>query len=48
MDRKGYGESDAWRAGGHRAIEAHLISRDAGGAVYGGTPSDESVIAAIS
>jgi hypothetical protein len=47
MDRKGYGESDAWRAGGIGRSEAHLISRDAGGAVYGGTPSDESVIAAI-
>ncbi len=47
MERKGYGETQTWRAGGVGRSDAHLISRAADGAVYGGTPSDASVIAAI-
>ncbi|MGH6861737.1 MAG: baseplate multidomain protein megatron, partial [Phyllobacterium sp.] len=47
MDRKGYGESENWQAGGVGRSQAHLISRAGKDAVYGGTPSDASIIAAI-
>lgn len=47
MDRAGYGESSSWRAGGISRADAHLISRADKGAAYGGTPSDQSIIAAI-
>ncbi|PRD45806.1 host specificity protein [Phyllobacterium phragmitis] len=39
--------SQVWRVAGLKRGEAHLVSRNAVGAAYGGTPSDESVIAAI-
>lgn len=47
MDRKQNNESETWRSGGVGRSEAHLISRDEKGVIYGGTPSDESIIAAI-
>ncbi|UGY11087.1 baseplate multidomain protein megatron [Phyllobacterium pellucidum] len=47
MERKARGESKPWHAGGIARSDAHLISRTAEGAAYGGTPSDVSVIAAI-
>ncbi|GAB1581403.1 glycoside hydrolase/phage tail family protein [Phyllobacterium phragmitis] len=39
--------SRAWRVAGLERDEAHLVSRNGEGAAYGGTPSDDSVIAAI-
>lgn len=39
--------SHAWRVNNVTREEAHLISTSGEGAAYGGTPSDESVIAAI-
>ncbi|QND52404.1 host specificity protein [Phyllobacterium sp. 628] len=47
MDRQGFNESDDWEAGGVSRTDAHLISRLGKCAAYGGTPSDQSVIAAI-
>ena len=46
MDRAGHKESSNWR-GGISRDDAHLISCAGNGAAYGGTPSDQSVIAAI-
>lgn len=39
---------DAWRAAGLTRAEAHLVSEHDGGPAYGGTPSDRSVLHAIS
>ena len=36
-----------WKAGGRTRANAHLVSQYQGRAAYGGTPSDESVVAAI-
>lgn len=47
MERKSYNESEAWKAGGISRAQAHLISRAGNNSVYGGTPSDASVVAAI-
>lgn len=47
MDRHGHGESMEWKAGGVGRGQAHLLSRINGSAVYGGTPSDASIIGAI-
>ncbi len=47
MDRKQNNESERWSAGGVDRASAHLISRDDEGVVYGGTPSDQSIVAAI-
>ena len=41
------GESSPWSVGAYRRGTARLVSRVNGGPAYGGTPSDESVIAAI-
>ncbi len=40
-------ESAPWSAAGIERTGAHLISRTEGGAAYGGTPSDASVLQAI-
>lgn len=40
-------ESRPWRVSGIGRGAAHLVSRNDGGPAYGGTPSDESVVAAI-
>ncbi|WP_237143356.1 baseplate multidomain protein megatron [Phyllobacterium zundukense] len=47
MDRADHKESSDWRAGGISRAEAHLVTRAGNGAAYGGTPSDQSVMAAI-
>lgn len=47
MDRNQNNESEKWCAGGVDRAGAHLISRDDRGVIYGGTPSDESIVAAI-
>jgi len=41
------GLSHAWSVGGVARADAHLVSTHEGGAAYGGTPSDASVVAAI-
>ncbi|MEL7280150.1 MAG: glycoside hydrolase/phage tail family protein [Pseudomonadota bacterium] len=42
------GLNQPWRSGGLNRFNAEIVPRDAGGApVYGGTPSDQSVIEAI-
>jgi len=40
-------ESRPWRVSGVSRGAAHVVSRSGGGPAYGGTPSDESVVAAI-
>lgn len=40
-------ESRPWQVAGMGRGAAHLVSRSNGGPAYGGTPSDESVVAAI-
>jgi len=40
-------EPDSWRVAGLTRATAHLVSTVDGGAAYGGTPSDKSVIRAI-
>jgi hypothetical protein len=47
MDRDQNDESEIWSAGDVDRADAHLISRDGGRVVYGGTPSDATIIAAI-
>ncbi|HEV7255466.1 MAG TPA: glycoside hydrolase/phage tail family protein [Mesorhizobium sp.] len=46
-DKNLSGFSEAWRVSGLSRGEAAAVSRHGGGAAYGGTPSDRSVIAAI-
>ncbi|QRM54762.1 glycoside hydrolase TIM-barrel-like domain-containing protein [Sinorhizobium sp. BG8] len=41
-------ESRPWSVSGILRADAHLVSRSGGGPAYGGTPSDASVVAAIS
>ncbi|MEM9574006.1 MAG: glycoside hydrolase TIM-barrel-like domain-containing protein, partial [Pseudomonadota bacterium] len=48
-DRNGQSESDAWQVNGltRSSSDTHVVSRIEDRAVYGGTPSDTSVIEAI-
>ena len=41
------GASEVWRVAGRSRATAHLVSRHDDGPAYGGTPSDEAVVAAI-
>jgi len=47
VERTARKPSRAWKVAGLERGEAHLVSRNGEGAAYGGTPSDDSVIAAI-